>query len=377
MSGVPLLANRRIRIKPNICTLIKRKLKGPGSLLVQKNTEISPHDVLGHYKLTIGYTKINLSKELNVVPGDVPKFLQKAVGQTVFKGELIAFKKGLLSKSKIIAPTDSIFDSIDQQTGVASFRFLPKEASLTAGVFGVVQDVNHKSGEVIIKTMMTEAYGVFGAGEEKEGFINVISGPADLTSKNIINETHRGQILIAGSLIMEGVIRKALTSNVAGIIGGGLNLNDYLAMEGGLDPQKRVNSDIGISIIATEGFGIIPMGEDLYELFQKYSGKYALIQGNLGRILLPSDDPNSILSCRKVGLPSLEALPQKEQLSVGEIQVGVKVRLIAPPFMGSQGTVESIDQSPTKLESGIYTYLITVLTKKKKIRVAYSNVELI
>lgn len=373
----PLFANHRVRVKQNICTLIKRSLKGPGSLIVQKNTEISPHDILGHYKLTLGFTKINLAKELNVTPMEVPKLLQKAVGQTIFKGELVAFKKGLLSKAQIISPTDGIFESLDEKTGEATFKLLPKDVSLTAGVFGVVQDVDFKKGEVTIKTMMTEVYGIYGTGGEREGFINVISGPADLVNKEFITENHRGQILIAGSLILEAVIRESMSCNVSGIIGGGLNLDDYLAMGGSLEPQKTASNDSGISILATEGFGIIPMGDDIYELFKKYSGKYALINGNLGRVQLPSNDPNSILSCRKVGLPSYETIPEKVQLSVSDIKIGVKVRLIAPPFMGSQGTVLEIDSVPTRLESGISTILVTVVTKNKKIRVAFSNLEII
>ena len=377
MSTVPLFANHRVRIKPNICTLVKRKLKGPGSLTAIKSTEVSPHDILGHYKLMLGFTMVDLAKELNVSPLEVPRFLQKAVGQTIFKGELLAFKKGLLGKSQIIAPTDGILETLDQKTGVATFRLLPKDASLTAGVFGVVQEVDHQKGEVIIKTMMTEVYGIYGTGNEKEGFINVISGQGELLNKGAINEAHRGQILIAGSLILEAVIRKAMSVAVAGIVCGGLNMDDYLAMVGSFSSEKRINSDIGISIVATEGFGVIPMGDDLQELFKRYAGKFALIKGNFGQILLPSDDPNSILSCRKVELPLFEALPEKEQLSMGEIKIGTKVRLITPPFMGSQGEVEAIDESPTKLESGISTYLITVATNKRKIRAASSNVELI
>ena len=166
MSSPTLYANQRIRIKPNICTLIKRKLRGPGRILAQKNTEISPHDVLGNFKLTLGFTKVNLARELNVLPIDVPKFLQKAVGQTIYKGELVASKKGLFNKSQIIAPTDGIFQQLDEKTGEATFKLLPREVSLTSGVFGVVEDVDHEKGEVTIKTMMTEVFGIYGTGYE-------------------------------------------------------------------------------------------------------------------------------------------------------------------------------------------------------------------
>lgn len=372
-----LLANRRIRINPNICTLVKRKLRGPGRISAQKNIEVSPGDVLGHYKLSRGFTRVDLARDLRVSAPEVPKFLKKTVGQTVFKGELLADKKNLFGAAKILAPTDGIFESLEPKTGIATFKLIPKDASLTSGVFGVIENVDSEKGEITIKSMTTEVYGIIGTGSEKEGFINLISGAGDLVRKEEINDNYRGQILVAGSLIMEATIKKALNCGVSGIVCGGLNTDDYLAMATSLNPLKRVGTEIGISIVATEGFGIIPIGEDIYELFKKYSGKFAIIQGNLGRLLLPSNDPDSILTCRKVGLPYQEALGVRPELAVEEIKVGVKARLTAPPFMGLQGTIESIDGSPTKLASGILTYLVTLATKTKKIKVPYSNLEII
>lgn len=377
MTRQALFANRRVRINRNICMLVKRKLKGPGRILAQKNTEISPHDILGHYKLTLGYTKINVAQKLNVHPSEVPKYLNKPIGKAVYKGELVASKKGLFSTTRITAPTDVIFESLDKDTGEINFKMLPKDTSLTAGVFGVVEDVDHSKGEITIKTMMTEAYGVYGTGNEKEGFINLISGPADLVNKDAITQANRGQILVAGSLILEATIRKALSCSASGIICGGLNMDDYMAMVGSLNPEKKLGSEIGISIVATEGFGIVPIGDDFFEILKQYAGKYAILQGNIGRLLLPSDDPNSILSCRKVVLPPTEALGVRPQLSIAEIKIGSKVRLIAAPFMGSQGEVLAIDDQPTRLASGISTYLVTVGTKSKKIQTPFSNMELI
>lgn len=357
--------------------IVKRQIKGQGRITVAKNVEVSPHDVLGHYKQTLGFTKINVATELKVGALEVPKLLRKAVGQTVFKGELVASKKGLFNSSQVLAPTDGIFQSLDESTGEITFKLIPKETPLTSGVFGVVVDVDSQKGEIRIKSMMTEVYGVYGTGNEKEGFINVVSKPAELLNKDHINITNKGQILVAGSLIMEATIKRALSFGVSGIICGGLNMNDYLAMALSLNPQKRVGTEIGISIVASEGFGAIPMGDDFYEILSKYSGRFAIIQGNMGRILLPSDDPNSILSCRKVGLPLREALGVRPELSVEELKKGEKVRLIASPFMGAQGEILEIDGNPTKLESGISTYLVTVGTRFKKIKIPFSNLEII
>lgn len=372
-----LYANHRIRVNLRICRLVKRTLKGPGTILASKNTEVSPHDVLGRYKLTAGFTRVNIAQELSVRPEEVKRYLKKEVGRTVFKGELLALKKGLFGSSQIIAPTDSIFESLNDKTGEVSLRLIPKDVSLTSGVFGVVQDIDAVRGEVSIKCMSTEVYGIFGTGSEKEGFINVISGPGDLVNASQITAAHRGQILVAGSLVMEETIKKALTCNVNGIICGGLNMDDYISMAISLVPSKRVGTEIGISLIATEGFGLLPIGEDFQEIFRSHNNKFAIVNGNLGMILLPSNDPDSILGCRKVSLPDNQALGARPELGISEIKIGLKVRLVWPPFMGTQGVVSRIDETPTTLDSGISTYMLTIETKTRKMRVPYSNVEII
>src|SRR3990167_5779136 len=127
MSRVPLFANHRLRINPNVCKIVKRTLKGPGSILAQKNTEVKPHDIIGRYKLTGGFTVINLAKELNVAPADISKYLIKSVGKTIFKGELLASRKSLFSKADIIVPTDSVFENLNNETGEARLKLIPKE----------------------------------------------------------------------------------------------------------------------------------------------------------------------------------------------------------------------------------------------------------
>lgn len=376
--AISLYANHRLRINPGICKLVKRSLKGPGRIVAQKNIEIAPHDVLGHYKLTAGFTKINLSSELGASPVEVPKFLKKTIGQTIFKGELLAFKKNFFGTSQVISPTDSIVESLDEKSGEITLRLIPKDVVLTSGVFGVIQDVDHQKGEITIKCMSTELYGVFGTGGEKEGFLNVISGAGDLVNASKISIINRGQILVAGSLVMGETIKKALTCNVNGIICGGLNMDDYVAMAATLDPSKRVGTEIGISLIATEGFGLIPIGEDLEKVLKNHNEKFAMINGNLGRLLLPSNDPDSILSCRKVELPQEnQAQGVKPELTVSELKTGLRVRLIWPPFMGMQGVIKDIDQTPTVLKSGISTFLVTVEGKLKKVKVPFSNLEII
>ena len=45
--------------------------------------------------------------------------------------------------------------------------------------------------------------------------------------------------------------------------------------------------------------------------------------------------------------------------------------------MGEQGKIISIDKIATTLPSGVVTYMITISTNTRKIRIPYNNVEII
>jgi transcription antitermination factor NusG len=56
---------------------------------------------------------------------------------------------------------------------------------------------------------------------------------------------------------------------------------------------------------------------------------------------------------------------------------GQKVRIIWPPFAGSQGTIISIDGNPTLLPSGVSCQCALVELVNKKIKVPLTNLEAI
>ncbi len=146
---------------------------------------------------------------------------------------------------------------------------------------------------------------------------------------------------------------------------------------GSLNWNQRVGVEVGISLIATEGFGPIPIGEDIYPHLQTHQEKYVFINGNSGSMLLPSLESNSIISLRRVALPGKGVIEHVQEVSVRSIKIGDRVRIVGSPFIGSQGKVLSIDQGVTTLPSGTQTYIITIETSSQKIRVPYPNVEVI
>lgn len=368
-------ANIRPRVKQNQVSRIKRRLWGKAQIIVSKGQEIEPQDIIGRSSVSAGFTTINIAKILRVEPQSGEKYLKREIGKIIYKGELLAFKKTILGQKTIVSPTDAEIDRYDSKSGEVWFKFLPKETSLISGVYGIVDMVDKEEGSVTIKTLASEIYGVVGLGKEREGVLEIISQPSQLVNPQAITQNLRQHILVLGSLVFDENLRQAIDVGVSGIIAGGINGSDFKSIAGSLNPFLNTE-DIGITVLATEGFGSLPIGSDIYEVLKKHNERYMFIDGSKKKVILPEISPDSMMVLRKTALP--QTLEDTEpEIKMDTIKEGIKVRIIWHPYMGYQGKVLTIDQQPTSLPSGISTYLLTIETANQKIKVPYPNVEIL
>lgn len=371
-------ANVRQRIIVNKVKMVKRVLPGKGEITVLKNVEVKPEDVLGKYTFSPGFSAVKIAQRLKVSPQEAQKYLQRPIGGSIFKGELLAMKKGLFGKTVVLAPTDGVLEEYNVENGELRLRFLSKETKLVSGVYGVIENVDKSRGEVTIKTLVNEIFGIMGSGNERSGQLNILSQQGSLIKPSQITVEMNKHIIVAGSIIYGDTLRRATGFGVSGIIAGGMSAIDFRAFAGAVDPRKRLGNDVGISVVATEGFGLIPIGDDIFKILNQYLGKYVFMNGNTASIYLPSLSPDSIINLRKTALPLNSRSPEiSPELNLAEITAGQQVRVIWPPFMGAQGKVIAVDKKPTVLESGILTVLITIETPFKKIKVPFANLEII
>ncbi len=378
-----LLVNRRTRVIRNVVTHISRKLPAKGEIFASLNQEVKPSDILGRATISPGFRNINLAEELSVSPIEARKCLQRQIGQSIFKGELLAFKQGgfLRGKRIVTSPSDGLLDFYDDKTGELKIEFTPLKVDIPAAVYGLVEKIDKLRGEVIIKTQTTQIFGVFGTGKLREGILKIVGGRDDLTDKSRISANLEGHIVVTGGLIYRDALSRAVAVGVHGIITGGINAEDYRGMTGGHLPfPSKLGGDVGIGVLVSEGFGSISIGEDIFSVLKEYDNQFVILDGNRARLLLPSCNSDCLVQIRKVALPGLEASnlvePLKEVEAV-ELSVGQMVRLISAPFIGMQGKVMQIDQTVTELPSGVKTFLVTVQSKSRKIKVPYSNIEII
>lgn len=369
------------RVQKDTVVRIYRTLQGKGKINVSKGQQVTPSDIIGESFISSGFRIIKLAQLLSVSPQEVEKYLKKPLGQRIYKDELLAYKKGGLfeGQKNVISPTDGILDFLNPKTGDLRMNFLPKKIDLPAGVFGIVEVVDETKGEIIIRTVVSIVHGIFGSGRLRDGTLHIIGRSDELIGNSFISTKLEGHILIGGSLVFRDAISSAISSGVSGIITGGINAKDYKAMAGGrLVFPKKLNNDIGISVIVCEGFGSIPIGDDIYEMFKQYDGKFVSINGNTSIVYLPSFESSSINKVKNTHLPPIqENRAMTDDVQLMDLRVGLKVRVAGNSFAGAQGKLVAIDQLETLLPSGIKTFLATIETKKQKIQLPVANLEII
>lgn len=382
-----IFANSRLRVSKNTIIHIRRHLPfSKGEISVKVGDEIVPEGILGEGESPTGFRTINIARELSVSPKQAFSLLQTKVGKTIFKGELLAKVDGLLGfkKKNLLCPEDAEVQFYDEKTGSVILKFLTKKTKLVSGAYGIVDAIDKEKGVVLIKTMASIVYGVFGSGKEREGILKILDTSEALVGSRQITPDMHSQIIVGGSVVFLDALEKAVSLGVKGIISGGINAGDLKKLKGSWNICDKIWNDVGLSLLVTEGFGAIPIGEDIFQILKSSDRKFVLIDGNRSCLVLPTDDKESMMYIRKTVLPVSPDFTKEtageiieQRVEALELRVGVKVRVVTPFLIGVQGVVESIDQIPSRLPSGIMTFMVTVITDKRKLRVPYLNLETI
>lgn len=379
------IISARLRVEKDLVTRIRRSLRGKGEIKVQVGQQVSPEEIIGSSIVPSGFRILNLSSLLSVSAKEVGKYLIKKIGERIYKGELLAYKSGgwLFGGKKIVtAPTDGILDFLNEENGELKMTFLPKKVDLPAGVYGIVERVDNERGVVLIRTQVSKIHGVVGSGRSRDGTLHILNKKDDLVSKSAILPKYTEHILVGGSLFFKEALSEAISVGVSGIIVGGINAADYKGMSGGrIIFPKKMDNDIGISVVVIEGFGSIPIGDDIFTFFSDFEGKFILMDGNKAQILLPSFSSNSLTKVKNTSLPPIRneelILDMGPDNQITELKLGSKIRIIGSSYLSEQGKILAIDDTSTLLPSGIKTNMVTIETKRRKLKVPVANCEAI
>lgn len=331
---------------------IERRLPSAGKLLVKPSDKVSPEDIVGEAEISGGFRKINLAQILGISTSSVIKVLVKKEGEVVYKGEPLARSRRLLGlRSKVyLSPVDGVVEAVEG--GEITIRFAPSEIQLSAGFSGVVESVT-EGEQVSIRTTAARILGAVGAGRERFAHLKVVGKPGEFLLPQHLDSTAAGKVVAGGAVVTADTIEKALAIGVKGLITGGVNSHETLGWSEG--------SDLGLTIVAIEGYGFHPIGDDVYEALTKYDGQYVAISGEKAEVLVSVQ-----------GEPVAKTPPAWRELKLGDT-----VRVVAGADLGKAGPAEAVSASPVKLESGLTTKVVSFKCEGEKIISPWQNLEII
>ena len=364
-----------LKVLKNTEILKERRLPLKGSVNALVGDDVSPESVIAKTDLPGNVQMVNVANQLNVDASDVEAVMIASEGSQISKNELIAETNGIFGyfKSQVHSPVDGTVESISNITGQVVIREAPIPVAVDAYIKGVVHEVIHNEG-VVIKSYGSFVQGIFGIGGESRGSIKMLSETRDSEiSAEMINSEFQGLIVVGGSFISLEAYKKALKCKVAGVVVGGFNYYDLEEILGyTLGVAITGSEDLITSLIVTEGYGKIQMGQQTFDLLRDNSGRLASINGATQiragvirpEIIIPNNTSREENSARDAKKTS------------GMIE-GSLVRVIRSPNFGAIGAVKELPAELRKMESETMVRVAIIKIDNKLFEIPRSNLEVV
>ena len=326
----------------------KRLLPMKGSVHYKIGDEVNSDDVVASTEIPGNVQMLNVAKKLNVDPENVPECMLVTFDEAIAKGQVIAESRGIfgLFKSQLKSPIDGTLANVSEITGQAILSEPPIPVEIDAYTSGRITEVIQDEG-VTIETEGVMVQGILGIGGENRGELVIgTSSPNDDLTPSMIEAKHKGKIIIGGSFLNLKTFEKAQHIGVAGIVSGGFDYNDLSKILGySLGVAITGSEEIGPSLIITEGFGQIAMAERTFKLLKENENNFASINGST-QIRAGVIRPEILIPFEHLDGASKEF--DETDLAISE---GSLIRVIRAPFFGKVGSVKSLPQKLTKMES--------------------------
>ena len=154
----------------------------------------------------------------------------------------------------------------------------------------------------------------------------------------MITSEHEGKILVLRGVLRDKTLEQAIKNKIAGIVVGSMHYFDLKSM--------AKDSDIGISILITEGCGEHPINEETYNLLCKQDHYYAIINPQEHELL------SAVESNKEIDIPQYQ---DKARIVWGDQQgiIGkISARHNATLFPSG------ITSASVEIQAGSQTYLV-------------------
>ncbi len=319
-----------------------RRLPVRGEVSAAMGSRLDPLDVIARAIPPRGRRAVSLTRVLGVREKDVPRRLQKQVGDVVEAREIIISKPINLGLQQLVyrAPGAGTIVAIKGSWMVLDLDGLPFD--LKALYRGTVVGLIPRLGAVV-EAQGGLVQGIWGSGREGYGIIRVVTKNAtDILEAEPLTVDMRGSILIAGAGLTEEALHKAEQLHAAGLVAG--------SVPASLRPMLLKSE---LPVIITEGFGQIPMAAPIFELFNAVSGQEASMNAAIqmrGGAYRP-----------EVFIPAQGRLTDRGATRESpplQVSSGARVRIVREPYMGRVGILPgellmkwSADESGVRMPS--------------------------
>ena len=348
------------RITPLISIRRERILPAPGQVLVHPGELVGPADVVARCQLPGEVRVVDVSRALGIRRERAAKYVRKAVGDAVQADDVLAAPGGLFGwlRGSCRAPVDG--QIMEVRTGLILIESAPTTLELCAHIKGQVTNIMPNRG-VVISTAGALIQGVWGSGGESEGILKVlVDNPQRPLRARSIDVSCHGTLVVGGWVLDEKALEQAVEAKVRGVIVGSVNadLCPFIA-------------SLPFPVIVTEGFGTMPMSQQVFSLLHSHVGREAMLSADT-RTRWGARRPEVLIPLR-----AEEDLPAEEPGPV-PLRVGDQVRALRAPCLGAIGTVIELPDLPQMLESGARLPVAVVdLEAEEPVLIPLSNLEVL
>ena len=353
----------------------ERRLPLKGDVLKKKGEDVSPDDIVATTDLPGNVQMVNVANLLNIDAADIKDVIKLQKGEQFSKDDIIAETAGLfgLFKSKVPAPVSGTLESFSEITGQAVLREAPIPVEMDAYVSGKVKDIIPEEG-VYIETDAAFIQGIFGIGGESRGDLKIITKSRDeeITS-DMLDSSLAGKVVVGGSHISLATYKKAISLKIAAIVVGGFNYSDLKPILGyTLGVAITGSENLGTSLVVTEGFGKINMGQRTFDLLKLHDGHFVSINGAT-QIRAGVIRPEIVIPLKS---EDTSGKHKDIDASLG-ITAGSLIRVIRAPYFGKIGKVISLPNELQKMESETVVRVAEVKIKGEILVVPRANLEMV
>jgi hypothetical protein len=338
------------KISPMTRVRIERILPAPGEILVRTGEQVEATQKIARIPVRGDIQVVNVARILGLNDRDLAGVMVKKRDDWVKADEIIAARqRGLhLLHKPCRSPISGRLIAIGHGWVVIESQTDPTEDSLVKGemmdvmafVTGQVTSIKDRRS-VTIETGGSHILGACGVGDEANGVLHVVAkDPTQTLSPDDIEIGSNNAILVGGAGVSLEAIDRAREMQVNGIIVGGISSALHY-----LRPAPP------FPIVATEGYGSLPMSQMAFDILKQLEGHEASISGRMGEGW-DGHRPGIIVPLAHDEYEE-EGELAKETAPTEPARIGHRVRALRAPLLGQVGEIASVPSEPQYLPSGL------------------------